>query len=388
MSVINQVLLNLERRPVTAVERAVIPAHVKALPESRRSRHWGWVAGGAAFAVAALTGWIALTATIAGPSRSPEASGSGDLIERVVSGTTAWSRATPPGDGDGAYSQENRTFRQSVELSNPPAAPASRQNTADLQKPDRKELLSSARLIGRKGGESGAKPKPASASAPAKAAAASGELVALAKPVPEAVQPEIRKQIREPTPRELADYQYRRAVMLMNQGRPAEAEDGFREALIIYPDNHRARQGLVGLLVQGRKLEEAERVLEEGVKLSPDQIGFNVTLARLLADRGEGARAITTLQNGLEHARGSPEYSAFLAALLQRKGQHEQAIEHFQSALRTRPGSGVWWVGLGISLQAANQPSAALDAYRHARASGNLHPDLTALVEQRLRQLQ
>lgn len=388
MSVINQVLLNLERRPVTAVERAVIPAHVKALPESHRSRHWGWVAGGAAFAVASLTGWLALTATIAGPSRSPEASGSGDLIERVVSAATIRSRATPPGDGSGAHSQESRAFRLTFELSHPPAAPVPRQDTADAQKPGHKELLSSARLIGRKGGDSSAEPKPASASAPAKAAAPSGELIALAKPVPEAVQPEIQKQIREPTPRERADYQYRKAVMLMNQGRPAEAEDGFREALILSPGNDQARQGLVGLLVQGRKLEEAERVLEEGVKLSPAQIGFNVTLARLLTDRGEGARAITTLQDGLEHARGSPEYSAFLAALLQRKGQHEQAIEHFQSALRTRPGSGVWWVGLGISLQAANQPAAALDAYRHARASGNLHPDLTALVEQRLRQLQ
>ena len=377
MSVINQVLLNLERRPMTAVERAVIPAHVKALPESPRARHWGWVAGGAAFPVAALTGWIALTATNAGPSGSPAASGSGDLIERAVSATT----------GDSPY--EIRAFRMSFELSNPPAAPAPRQDTAGVQKPAAKELLSSARLIGRnKAAESEAEPKPADASTPPKSAPAPNQLVARAKPVPEAAQPEIRKQIREPTPRELADFQYRQAVVLMNQGRPDEAESGFREALLLYPENHRARQGLVGLLVQGRKLEEAERVLEEGVKLSPSQIGFNVTLARLLADRGEGARAITTLQSGLEYARGSPEYSAFLAALLQRKGQHEQAIEHFQSALRARPGSGVWWVGLGISLQASNQPAAALDAYRHARASGNLHPDLTALVDQRLRQLQ
>lgn len=386
MSVINQVLLNLERRPITAVERAVIPAHVKALPESPRPRHWGWVAGGAAFPVAALTGWIALTATNAGPSGSPAGSGSGDLIERAVSATTGLGRGAGTGNGDSPY--EIWAFRMSFELSNPPAAPAPRQDTAGVQKPAAKELLSSARLIGRKAAESEAEPKPADASTPPKSAPAPSQLGARAKPVPEAAQPEIRKQIREPTPRELADFQYRQAVVLMNQGRPDEAESGFREALLLYPENHRARQGLVGLLVQGRKLEEAERVLEEGVKLSPSQIGFNVTLARLLADRGEGARAIATLQNGLEFARGSPEYSAFLAALLQRKGQHEQAIEHFQSALRARPGSGVWWVGLGISLQAANQPAAALDAYRHARATGNLHPDLTALVEQRLRQLQ
>jgi MSHA biogenesis protein MshN len=144
----------------------------------------------------------------------------------------------------------------------------------------------------------------------------------------------------------------------------------------------------VGLLVQGRKFEEAERVLEVGVKLSQAQTGFNVTLARLQAHRGDSARAIATLQNGLEHAQGSADYAAFLAALLQREGQHEEAIEHFQAALRMRPGSGVWWVGLGMSLQAANHPAAALDAYRQARATGNLHPDLLALTEQRLRQLQ
>ncbi|HXV11179.1 MAG TPA: tetratricopeptide repeat protein [Burkholderiales bacterium] len=388
MSVINQVLLNLERRPVTAVERAAIPPHVKALPESPRSRHWGWVAGGATFTVAALTGWIALTTTIAGTPGSPAESVSGGIAERMASATSALRGTTRPGDADGAYFQEMQPFRLTFELSNPPVEPAPRQDAANLQKPAAKEPLSSARVIGRKGGDAAAEPKPASASTAAKPAAPKGELVALAKPVPEAAQPEIRKQLHEPTPRELADFQYRQAVVLMNQGRPDEAESGFRESLLLYPENHRARQGLVGLLVQGRKLEEAERVLEEGVKLSPSQIGFNVTLARLLADRGEGGRAITTLQNGLEHARGSPEYSAFLAALLQRKGQHEQAIEHFQAALRTRPGSGVWWVGLGISLQAANQPAAALDAYRRARASGNLHPDLTALVEQRLRQLQ
>jgi MSHA biogenesis protein MshN len=158
--------------------------------------------------------------------------------------------------------------------------------------------------------------------------------------------------------------------------------------LNLYPEHLRARQGLLGLLVQARKLEEAERVLEEGVRLSPGQTGFSMTLARLQADRGDNAGAIATLQRGLEHAQGSAEYAAFLAALLQRQGQHEEAIEQFQAALRLRPGSGIWWLGLGMSLQAANRPAAAQEAYLQARAAGNLQPDLAALAEQRLRQLQ
>jgi MSHA biogenesis protein MshN len=48
----------------------------------------------------------------------------------------------------------------------------------------------------------------------------------------------------------------------------------------------------------------------------------------------------------------------------------------------------VWWLGLGMSLQATNRPAAAQEAYRQARATGTLQPDLAALAEQRLKQLQ
>lgn len=194
--------------------------------------------------------------------------------------------------------------------------------------------------------------------------------------------------MRAPTPRDLAENEYRKAVALLNQGRLANAEEGFQAALNLFPEHPQARQGMIGLLVQGRKFEEAERVLQEGVKLSPGQTGFYMTLARLQADRGDNAQATATLQRGLEHAQGSAEYAALLAALLQRQGRHDEAIEQFQAALRLRPGSGVWWLGLGMSLQAVNRTADAQEAYRQARAAGNLHPDLAALAEQRLRQLQ
>jgi len=245
--------------------------------------------------------------------------------------------------------------------------------------------LSSARVIGRTGAE------PVSdatlASAPAQARSEAGRRAA-AVPAERVIQPEIKKQMHDPTPRELAENEYRKAVAWLNHGRLADAEAGFREALSLYPENLQARQGLVGLLVQGRKLEEAERVLEEAVKLSPAQSGFSMTLARLQAERGDTARAIATLEAGLEHAQGSAEYAAFLAALLQRESRHVEAIAQFQGALRQRPGAGVWWLGLGISLQAANQTAAAQDAYRRANATGNLHPELAAFADQRLRQLQ
>jgi MSHA biogenesis protein MshN len=391
MSVINQVLLNLEKRRASAAERGVLPNHVQALPESGRAPHWGWVAAGVVVAVAALAAWMVLTATDAEPTRplAPR-SGTDGVIERVVTASAGVSPTTRPDERGDVYSQELRAFRLSLELSNPPAEPAPRR---DAEAPQAAtgggEPLRSGRLIGRMGAESAPDATPAGVAAPARSEAGNRAVAAPAKPVADAsAKPGIRKEMRAPTPRDLAENEYRKAVALLNQGRLAEAEEGFQAALSLYPEHHNARQGLVGLLVQGRKLEDAERALEEGVKLSPGQTGFNMTLARLQAERGDNTQAIATLQRGLEHAQGSAEYAAFLAALLQRQGRHEDAIEQFHAALRLRPGSGVWWLGLGMSLQAANRPAAAQEAYRQARAAGNLQPDLAALAEQRLRQLQ
>ena len=391
MSVINQVLLNLERRRASAAERGVLPDHVQVLPDGGRVAHWGWVVAGVVVVVAALAAWMARTATDAEPTRPPAPrSGTEGYIERVVSASAGVSPTLPLNERGDFYLQELRVFRLSLELSSPPVEPALRR---DAEAPQAAAggggPLRSGRLIGRMDAEFAADATPAGVATSVRSDTGRRAAAAPVKSSADgATNPEIRKQMHDPTQRELAENEYRRAVALLDQGRLADAEIGFQAALNLYPEHHQARQGLLGLLVQGRKLEEAERVLEEGVRLTPGQTGFSMTLARLQADRGDNAGAIATLQKGLEHAQGSAEYAAFLAALLQHQGQHEEAIEQFQAALRLRPSSGIWWLGLGMSLQAVNRPAAAQEAYREARATGNLQPDLAALAEQRLRQLQ
>ena len=207
------------------------------------------------------------------------------------------------------------------------------------------------------------------------------------KPAP-AGKPGIEKQIRQVSARELADNEYRKAAGSLHQGRTQEALEGFRAAISSYPGHHGARQALVALLVESKANAEAERLLHEGIKLAPEQIGFAMTLARLQLDRGDGPGAIGTLQGSLAHAQGSPDYAAFLAALLQRQSRHDEAVEQFQFALKARPASGVWWLGLAVSLQAMNRGLEAQDAYRRAKTSNNLNPELTAYADQQLRQLQ
>src|SRR4249919_3974718 len=112
MSVINQVLLNLERRRASAAERGVLPDHVQVLPEGGRVLHWGWVAAGVVAAFAVLAAWMASTATDAVPTRpAAPRSGTEGVIERVVSATAGVSPTISPNERGDFFLQELRAFR-------------------------------------------------------------------------------------------------------------------------------------------------------------------------------------------------------------------------------------------------------------------------------------
>jgi MSHA biogenesis protein MshN len=371
MSVINQVLLDLEKRRASPSERGTVPNHVRALPDGGRSSPWPWIVGGGAavLATAAAAAWVVLAGSGTVPPSPPvQRSAAEGAIEQVVTTsagvTPSTERTTAP------------AFRLSFELANPPAGAVA------APEPSARSPLPTSRIIGRPVSEPAAETPPPRVDKPA--------VVAASKPEPKdaaTAQPDIKKQLRQPSARELAENEYRKGATLLHQGRHAEAQEAFEATLRLYPGYHGARQALVALLVEAKRHGEAERLLQEGIALAPTQIGFAMALARLQVDR-DPALAAATLRKSVDYAHGSPDYIAFLAALLQRQGRHDEAIEQFQTALRLRPGAGVWWLGLGISLQAVNRTADAQDAYRRARTTNNLTPELAAFAEQRIKQLQ
>lgn len=198
----------------------------------------------------------------------------------------------------------------------------------------------------------------------------------------------IDKQPHVSTPAERAENEFRKATALLNQGRVAEAMDGFRSSLQQDGGHAAARQALVGLLLENRRIDEAQQLLQEGLALKPDGSAYAMLLARIQVERGDVQGAHNLLTRHAAGAANNADYHAFDAALLQRLGRHKEAVAGYQTALRLAPGAGVWWMGMGISLQAENRGTEALDAYRRARAAGGLSPDLLSFIDQRVKQLQ
>lgn len=246
-------------------------------------------------------------------------------------------------------------------------------------------------------------PAPAPASAPVKVAlapviapapvkAASAPVTVAAAPPERPSTPMLTESASQaPQKRVSAQQQsdnlYKQAVGEMQQGRGNDAKRSLQEALAANPSNVRVRQTLVGLLVEVNKIDEASALLRDGLKLAPENTDFAMTLARLQLETGDSKAGLATLEQGLPFAGDDPQYHAFYAALMQGAARHDESVRHYLVALRSNPAMPSWLVGIGISLEALGKNADANEAFRRARDGGQLSPQLTQFVDQRLGQL-
>ena len=195
----------------------------------------------------------------------------------------------------------------------------------------------------------------------------------------------IEKSAPSGSPHERAEGEYRKALGVLNAGRLNEAIEGLRAALRQDGAHSASRQLLFKLMVENKRFEEAAEALHDGLQLQPAQTSWAMSLGRLQVDRGDLSGAWQTLQRSLPFAANSADYQGFSAHVLQRLGRNKDAVERYQSATRLAPAEGRWWLGLGLVLEADGQSVEARDALLRARASGTLNAELIALVDQKLR---
>ncbi|OGS93751.1 MAG: hypothetical protein A2061_00430 [Gallionellales bacterium GWA2_59_43] len=181
-----------------------------------------------------------------------------------------------------------------------------------------------------------------------------------------------------------AEAEFRRGVESMQGGRSKDAMASYQAALQLDGAHDAARQALVVLLQEEKRSGDAEQLLQERLKDRPQHTGFAMLLARLQVERGATGEALATLERSVTYAEAKADYQAFLAALQQRNSRHAEAVTHYQAALQLQPGNGAWLMGYGISLQALRRTEEAKAAYQQALESKNLSPDLKAFIQRKL----
>lgn len=405
MSLINRMLQDLEKRQAAEPEFGPLRGQVRPLPQHQES-HLRWARLAAGFAAAGLLAggiyiyyWkqglqpagnaaapVPVPQTRVETAQTPQLSAQPQQQQPLPG--VAQPESAPPASGPGMPQAALAPSSQTTLVPLPPAAPQLQKPVASPS-PVAQESALAARhdasglkvttTLGQPGENperSTAEPPAAKSLSPASSPRSRGE-----------GPPRIEKQMRQATPAERAETEYRRAVSLLNLGRFGEAFASLRAALQADPGHAASRLLLAGMLMEQKRLDEAEEVLREGLAQSPAHPQLAMRMARLQVERGEPGGAADTLQKAAAAAAENAEYRGFYAAVLQRLGRHREAAEEFRSALRLAPQAGVWWMGLGISLEEEHHPAEAREAYQRARASGALSAELEKFVERKLRQL-
>ena len=373
MSLINQMLQDLDARRAAHGVGVSLPNEVRPLPPHRASR-WPWllaalagvalVAGGAFYVLMptvvvppAVSTAPALPAAAPVPTNPPEPAVSAPSPEQVVRQSTD------------ALSVET-SLRLADVLSAPAVAkPVGAEGEVEKRWPETKQPEDKQMPLAN---------KPEAPKAPAPSAAQFADSRA-------AKHPSIEKTDTAVLPRDRGEASYRKAIAAANQGRMSEALDGLQETLRLDSLHVAARQLLVRLLLEAKRHDEALLALQEGVQGQPAQTGWAMSLARLQVERGDLTAAAQTLQHSLPAAMTKPDYLGFAAHVQQRLGRYKEAAGLYELAARLAPGDGRWWLGLGLAMEAEGRNDQATAAFQRARQSGNLSRELMALVEQKLR---
>lgn len=201
---------------------------------------------------------------------------------------------------------------------------------------------------------------------------------------PVTARPETPLPLKQISPQQRADADYRKGVQAQQQGNVPKAMAAYEAALKANQQHEAARLAMATLLQENAQQAAAERILQAGLRLKPVRLSFAMALARMQLGRDQLLLAADTLQTHLAAADDNADYQSFYAALLQRQARHKEALNHYQIALQLSPRNGVWRVGYAISLQATGREEDAKLAYKQALATRTLSPELTAFVQQKL----
>ena len=411
MSLINQMLQDLEARRATQAPGLTLPSAVRPLPalrEPRRSRQLLLAAAVLALAVVALWRfddvWLLMRGTLttsgaghetssAPPDNAPNPAASAAAVPAEPP-TLAVAAPLDPVPLAHAPDSAGEPLRLSEQLQLQPAvttpdapvaASGARSGRGEREKT---QLLASASRAsaerapaqerGKSTGKESGKSGNAEGGATEKVAGKDARRGAVADAA-------ITRSAAQPSARERAEADYRQAIAAISQGRLDEGAKQLREALRLDALHAPARQLLVRLQLEARQTEAAMQVLAEGLEVLPAQIGWAMSLARLHAERDDYAAAWRVLQHSEPAAGANADYQGFAGHVLQRLGKPQEAAQHYRRALRSAPDDGRWWLGLGLALDAEGRSDEARDAWQTARRSGKLSPELQRLVEQKLR---
>jgi Flp pilus assembly protein TadD len=179
-----------------------------------------------------------------------------------------------------------------------------------------------------------------------------------------------------PVSRETREAAYRdnnHGVALLEQFRPQDAAEAFRQALARDPELVIARLNLAIAHLNVPDLPAAERESRQALAARPDLLQAHYVLGLALRGQNRGPEAQQAFRTVLQKDPADVGAGVNLGQLLLEERKYPEAVEVFRAALKAEPFNATATYNLGLALTRAGQAEEgrqALDRFRALRDSG------------------
>ncbi len=130
---------------------------------------------------------------------------------------------------------------------------------------------------------------------------------------------------------------YQRALLLLQQNRPADAERELRHVLVFDPQHAMAHMMLARCLVEQERLDEAQQHAMEGVRLAPDEPMSHYTMSLVLFSRNRFPEAEAAIRQAIGLDPNDADLMAMLAQVLIQQRRWEDALAAAERGLAIDP---------------------------------------------------
>jgi predicted O-linked N-acetylglucosamine transferase (SPINDLY family) len=158
------------------------------------------------------------------------------------------------------------------------------------------------------------------------------------------------------------------AVQHQRCGRLQEAEQVYRQILLVQPQNADALHLLGVLAHQAGRHEVAIDLIRGAIAMRPDFATALCNLSTALKANGQIDEAITVCRQAVALDRSLAEAHNNLGAALKERKEYEEAIAECRAAIALRPDYAHAWNNLGNALTLSGQSDSGISAYRQAIA--------------------
>jgi Flp pilus assembly protein TadD len=162
-------------------------------------------------------------------------------------------------------------------------------------------------------------------------------------------------------------------VAYMNQGKSADAQKHFEQALAADPHFAQAQANLGISLLAQQKLDQARSILEQAIAKLPDDPYAWYNLGLVYKDSGQPEKAIAAFEHVEKVAPSEPDAFYFQGFLLSQLQKYDEAIAAFKKALELEPTHASAEFGLARAYQRKGDPEAAREGMKHFQTITTQH---------------